>query len=380
MVEVLNLRVRGEKLYQTVCFDEEDPSWYETHLRPAEDLEKLQDSGAQTDFKVKDGLLLATPNLDTVDTYATPHYYKFQVSLVGLLRWLVEHDAQILLEDGTSFKALSMKVSSSTMTVSAPYRKDDQWRSFSFIYSDGSGLVSNSFDFVVFDDVPEMFKLGAGEPIQFNKRAARKYEYRGQLLVSPLPQDFYLIAKPMLHYLAARADMFGRIKDMLRLVERRAMILAGIVDEDESRQEFYPYPRRTKSGVSLKRVGAPSPRYDRIFEGYFRRYLQGETWTFAEVRQDLLDRETPAWEKTAKLLLTNMFFKYKQPEDRIQYISGMVQHLAERELVLRLALYAHRSYIYVNDIQFYEDSIEFPLDRLYLYGGTSKDYYVLKKE
>lgn len=58
----------------------------------------------------------------------------------------------------------------------------------------------------------------------------------------------------------------------------------------------------------------------------------------------------------------------------------LVQHLAERELVLRLALYAYRSYIYVNDIQFYEDSIEFPLDRLYLYGGTSKNYYISKKE
>lgn len=70
MAEILNFKVQDGGMYQTISFDEDRPSWYETHLRTAEDLVRISASTEPTDFRVVDGLLMAVPNLGTLE-YST---------------------------------------------------------------------------------------------------------------------------------------------------------------------------------------------------------------------------------------------------------------------------------------------------------------------
>lgn len=80
MAEILNFKVQGGGMYQTISFDGDRPSWYETHLRTAEDLMRISASAEPTDFRVVDGLLMAAPNLGTVSVCADPGRYEFKTS------------------------------------------------------------------------------------------------------------------------------------------------------------------------------------------------------------------------------------------------------------------------------------------------------------
>lgn len=381
IVEVLNFKIGSDSSrYQTVRFNDEKLGEYETHIRTSEDLKEVCDSEVVTDFRIVDDLLMASPSLDGVDVCAKPHVYKFEKSLVDLLYWMVENGAIVLLEDGTEIRALSMRVSSSTMTIYASYQKDGSWKSFKFMHVSELGLVGNEFNFVVPVEVPKCFGLKKGIEVTQDGKTQWRYEYRNELLVAPMATDHYLLPKAMLHYLAVRADLFYRVKELLKVLEKRAFALTGIVDASVPQEETRTISHVPKSGVSIKRHGSKTPNYALVFDEYFKRYMQQkEVWTLETVKADVLQNTLVPWERTAKLLVTTMFFRYTQPEDRIQYVSNMIKLLAERELAARLAIYQHRAFIYVNDISFYVTELDYR-DRAYLTGGTSKDYYILTKE